>query len=109
MRQWRTFIIGAQKCTVFGPTGLFQNLANPLCSACAVAVLCSLLWNGVRMEVRNVGAAPARAAPKRRTACRAGIVNVRSKADTKTTDNEQKEELTGGRRGTIVDDDSGGR
>jgi len=34
-----TFIIGAQKCTVFGPTGLFQNLTAALCPSAAAAVL----------------------------------------------------------------------
>ncbi len=82
-------MIGAQKCTVLGPTGLFHSFASPLCSASAVAVLCILRWNGVRMELRNVGAAPARAAPKRRRACRAGILNgPEEKTGFQSTDDE---------------------
>ena len=44
----RTFITGAQKCTVFGPTGLFHTFAKPPCccvgAAPSAAVLCARRW-----------------------------------------------------------------
>ena len=46
-----TFIIGAQKCTVLGPTGELKNLLKPPASAFAftvsaasAAVVCARLW-----------------------------------------------------------------